>query len=85
MNIDRSQFIAAVKAQSFDDNGDRIVHCMGSFTGADWGEDGVIATIESARAVSWSPHWSDHNLLVQAADGMSWRFQVAEPSEVDRR
>jgi len=82
---DRSQFIAAVKAQAFTcPNGDRIVHCMGSFTGADWGEDGVIATIESARAVAWSPHWSDHDLLVTDANGKTWRFQVSEPEEVLR-
>lgn len=93
---DRSEFIRAVREQAFDAgkpcptcNGDgtvrpgrRVVHCFGSFTGADWDEDGVVRAIEDALSVEWMER-GDHQLAVLDRDGMKWRFQV-QRSEVDQ-
>jgi hypothetical protein len=94
--VSRAEFIDAVRAQAFDEGescehcdgtgraypGRRIVHCVGSFTGADWDEAGVIAEIEDAREVRWVPNGlpGGHNLAVLTAEGRTWRFQVERPA-----
>lgn len=94
----RADFIDAVRAQAFDVGktcptcdgegtvrpGRRIVHCVGTFTGADWDEDGVIAAIEDAREVRWLPNGipGGHNLAVLTTEGREWRFQVTDPANL---
>lgn len=59
--------------------GDRIIHCIGSFTGADWGLAGVVWEITHARKVNWERHWTGHELNVVDRAGMGWRFDLRHP------
>jgi hypothetical protein len=92
--VNRQEFIDAVRAQAWDEGetcptckgegrvrpGRRVVHCRGSFTGADWDEAAVVEAIEKARDVSWlAAGIGDHNLHVLTTDGKVWRFQVQPP------
>jgi hypothetical protein len=73
----RGEFISQVRAQAFTDHeGRRIIHCLGSFTGADWDEGDVIGEIERARDVKWVNSGLDHDLAVLTADERIWRFGV---------
>lgn len=75
---DRTEFVEAVKAQSFETDAGRIVHCMGSFTSADWAEAAVIDIVERAVDVQWSDHFMGHDLAV--LNGLLWRFAVTRPA-----
>lgn len=77
---DRAEFIDAARDQAFTDpEGRQIIHCWGSFTGADWDLDGVIAEIDGARDVRWIVPGDGHELAVLAADDRIWRFAVTRP------
>ena len=64
------------------DHGRVILHCMGSFTGADWDLDAVLADIDAAKRVLFDPNdFAGHCLITDHGyypDGRrkAWRFQV---------
>lgn len=96
--MNRAEFTDAVREQAFDAGktcptcrgdgvvrpGRRVVHCAGSFTGADWDEASVIAEIENAREVRWLPNGipGGHNLAIVTDEGREWRFQVTDPANL---
>lgn len=87
---DRSQFIAAAEAAAHtvddpesSDHGRILIHCRGSFTGADWDLDAVIAEIEHADEVWWdtdsfSSLVFGHQLKCQTGEQV-WSFAVKQP------
>lgn len=77
----RGEVIAAVRAQAHPTDDGPAVHCLATFTGADWSADGVIDTITAARDVQWINGPAGHNLAVVDAGGTLWRFAVTQPQE----
>ena len=90
---DRADVIARVKAAAFDAgricehcNGDGtvrdgtnvIVHSQGSFIGADWDLDGVIAAVQTGTRIAWGDGIG-HDLAVKLDDGRWMTFQVPHP------
>lgn len=68
------------------EHGRVILHCKGSFTGADWDLDDVLVKIDQSRACAFMPDdVFGHCLYVQmpAENGRyrTWKFQV--PAEAD--
>lgn len=90
---DREEVIARVRDAVFDVGteceacqgsgkvfpGRRVIHSMSGGIGADWDEDGVIHTVETALAVWWGPSAMGHDLAVQGTDKTWTFFQVPHP------
>lgn len=89
---DRADVVARIRATAWDEGrpcehcggsgfvpgGRRLVHALSGAIGCDWGVDEVVALVERADVVSWSAHWLDHDLAVQA-DSRLYRFEVKAP------
>lgn len=58
-----------------------IVHCVGSFTGADWDLESAVALVEQAARIEWVSNWADHELAVEEVDGKRWHFSIRRPGE----
>lgn len=84
--ITKTEAAAALREHAFrvtdldsDDYGRQIIHCVGSFSGADWDLDDAIRVVSKAKAVAWEDHWLGHNLGVMDNDGCVWHFAVPLP------
>jgi hypothetical protein len=58
---------------------DLIVHCLGSFSGANWNAETVIQVVRDAATVEWVDGMMGHDLQVMSRDGRLWRFQIPRP------
>lgn len=56
-----------------------IIHCLMSFTGADWDVEDVLRCIETASAVEWCNR-EGHDLAVTGPDGRRYYFGVPKPA-----
>lgn len=75
----RQEFITALRAAATTlDDGRRVVHRMGSFTGADYDLDAAIADVRAAQDVQWVQDIFDHDLAVLIDDRI-WRFNATRP------
>lgn len=72
---------AAFRVDDLDseDYGRVLIHCMGSFTGADWDLDDALGLLSKAQRVGWVDHLFDHDLLIVDADGRRWHFNAKRP------
>lgn len=66
------------EAASVNQVGDKVVHVLGSFIGADWSLEAALSAIDEATHIEWAPNTLDHNLAVRSPNGMLWRFNVRE-------
>jgi len=55
-----------------------IVHCMMSFTGADWDLDSALALLPTARDIVWIDDIFGHELAVMSENGTTHRFQATQ-------
>lgn len=56
-----------------------IIHCLMSFTGADWDVEDVLRCIETASAVEWCNR-EGHDLAITGPDGRRYYFGVPKPA-----
>lgn len=59
-----------------------IIHCLMSFTGADWDVEDVLRCIETAIAVEWCNR-EGHDLAVTGPDGRRYYFGVPKPATAE--
>lgn len=58
-----------------------IIHCVMSFTGADWDLETATALARRDDAqCAWAPHFMNHDLAIHA-EGAMHRFDVRKPVE----
>jgi hypothetical protein len=60
--------------------GRRRIHCLMSFSGADWDLEQAIKLVEEATQVAWIDDLRGHELAV-LADGCVHRFAVKRPED----
>lgn len=92
VHLTAEQAEAALRRAAFtigdgDEAGRVIVHCRMRFTGADWGLDGALELLPTARDIAWLGSFDGHDLAVLAEDGTKYRFQAnqaehGEPQQI---
>lgn len=88
-DTERSLAHAAVTAQAWrvddpesPDHGRSLVHCLMSFTGANWDEAAVHELIDRADLIAWRPHlFSGGPCLYVEADGWRHYFDTIRLTE----
>ena len=88
-DIDKATAAAALRAGSahcdepgHPDFGRTLIHCMMSFTSADWDLDGALELLARATEIAWVNHRLGHELGI-FADGRCHYFDVRRPKDED--
>lgn len=75
---------STVTDEASSDHGRTLIHCMMSFTGANWDLGDALALVEKSEQVAWTDNPFRHDLAV-LADGRVHRFDVKRPAAVEHR
>lgn len=86
-HIDKSTAAAALRSAAvrYDDPdhdafGRTLIHCMMSFTGADWDLDDALHLLSKATEVAWVDHLAGHELGI-FAHGKCHYFNARRPRD----
>lgn len=84
-HITKDEATTAITAAAFtvtdpeaSDHGRVIIHCMMTFTGADWDLAEALKEIERADEIAWTDHLFGHDLAVRVG-GDVYHFDAKRP------